>query len=732
MIERDLVLLGGGHTHALLIRKLAMQPIPNVRVTLISDGGTTPYSGMLPGLIAGHYDLDDILIDLNQLCRKANVRFIPGRVVGLNLSEKHVQVDGWPDIRFDRLSIDTGATPSTAIPGSTEHAVGVKPVSGLYERWQNLMTHAPTSSEPQHWAVVGAGAGGVELVLAMAHRFATGDTGTTAKSTASKPSADWHLVFSGDSILPGYPKRLQRIAQRALDNAQITCHAQFRVQQIDAEGIQAEDGRYLRLQQTLLCTPAGAPQWPADAGLDTARGGFIAVNEYLQSTSHPEVFAAGDVAEMVNDPRPKAGVYAVRQARFLHENLRRAFAGEPLQPIRLQRQFLSLLALGGKTAVGRRGPITLHGDWVWRWKDRIDRDFMALFTHRMKAMAMTAPDMSAPHCAGCGSKLGPELLADTLHRLPVHKSVHVSPALSQAEDAANWQPTPGAISLQSMDGFRAFSTDLYRFGKVSVLHALSDLYAMGAKPVLAQVWANMAFAHPRLQERDFAVLMQGIAEQLVEEATVLAGGHSTEGAETHLSLSVTGEADAAALWRKQGAQPGDVLVLTKPLGTGVILAADMSGQAPWSAMQAAWCSMLQSNRIAMTRLQSIHPHAVTDVTGFGLLGHALEMLSDDTLALQLDGHAIPALPGALELLQAGHASSLVPQLMPLLNRCSLDLPANDPRIGLLLDPQTSGGLLVALPSEATQQLVQQLPSAQIIGRFVARAADQAALVVSSS
>ena len=720
MTERDLILVGGGHTHALLIRRLAMRPLPGVRVTLVSESLLTPYSGMLPGLVAGHYQPEEVHIDLNQLCRWAGVRFIQGRLIGLEPDTQRLYIDGQPDLRYDKVSFDTGSTPNLSLPGARSFAVGVKPVSAFFGKWQQLLASADTSEE-RHWGVVGAGAGGIELVLAMAHRLG-----------ANSPTR-LHLVYAGESVLKGYPSRVIKAAEQALARYGVICHPQFKVSSVTKTGLVATNGNALTLDQSVLCTSAAAPDWPEKAGLDTANGGFIAVNASLQSTSHPNIFAAGDVAEMVFDPRPKAGVYAVRQAPWLYDNLSRAFAGEALQAMRLQRRFLSLLSLGGKTATGHRGALAIKGDWVWRWKDRIDRTFMDKLKHLgppIKTMETAPPD--AMHCAGCGSKLGPEVLRDELAELPLHERPEVTPALSQAEDASLWHARPDRVQLQSIDGFRAFSDDLYRLGQVSVHHALSDLYAMGAEPILAQVWVNLAFNHPRLQQRDFIRMMQGIAAALANQSVTLAGGHSTEGQETHLALTVNGDADACRLWRKTGAQPGDALVLTKAVGTGVILAADAAAQAPAEAVQAAWQSMLTSNRGVAQSLFALNPHSVTDVTGFGLLGHLLEMLTDSNLVAELKLARVPTLAGAEALWMKGWQSSLVPQLEPYLLQCQTTQPLSSAHQGLLLDPQTSGGLMIALPPADAEAFLEAHPCARIIGRFQSKEPDQLPVQLSTN
>lgn len=684
--EHDIVLVGGGHTHALVLRHFAMQAQPKLRVTLVSEQTLTPYSGMLPGLVAGHYRYDEVHIDLNQLCSKAGARFIQARLTGIDLGQQRLLLQDRAPLPYDVVSFDTGSTPNLALPGAAEHAIPVKPVSSFYARWQAQLQQ-PLNA--QHWGVIGAGAGGVELILAMAHRLRQ-HAGVTL-----------HLLFRRANVLPGYPKATVRAATKALQQAGVILHAHTHVNAVSDSGVHYNQGQFIALQQTFMCTPATAPQWPEAAGLATKQG-FIAVNQQLQSISHPNVFAAGDVAEMVADPRPKAGVYAVRQAPTLAHNLNAYVTQTPFRKLNLQRQFLSLLSLGEQRATGSRQNITCTGRWVWRWKDRIDRQFMRRLTELPIAMAPPPSKSSEPMpCAGCGSKLGPAQLSGALSTIAQWSRPNIKPALMPAEDASVWQPRAGFDVVQSVDGFRAFSTDLYRFGQVSALHALSDLWAMNAEPVAAHVWANIGFAAPHLQGSDLAQLMAGVSDTLTAHHCVLAGGHSSAGLETHVGVTVHGEVAPSQVWHTQGAQPGDWLVLSKPLGTGVILAANMQGAAPAAAIDGAWTSMLTANAHARALLQPLQPHAVVDVTGFGLLGHCQAMMRAAHTQATLDIAQISALSGALALLTAGWQSSLAPQLAAFWLDCTGTEILTSAQRGLLIDPQTNGGLLAAIAPNQT-------------------------------
>ncbi len=362
--EKELVFIGGGHAHALVIREFGIKPIPDVRITLISEQTLTPYSGMLPGFVAGHYDYLDAHIDLDKLCRWANVRFIRATVTGINADSNTIEVDSGGIYSYDQLSIDIGSTPDLSVPGAREFAVGVKPVSHFGKVWNTLLEVSEFGQGD--WGVIGAGAGGVELVLGMAHRF------------KDNKALRFHLLFANERVLPDYPDKLASIAEDALANSNVTLHPNFRVAKVERDGLISTDKHKVILDKSIWCTGAVAASWLADTGLAVSPRGFIAVNQYLQSLSHQNVFAAGDCCDMVADPRPKAGVYAVRQAPYLAKNLRSVLIGkeQDLKPLLLQKDFLSLLSLGRKTAVGCRMGYTFAGDWVWRLKNYIDQKFM--------------------------------------------------------------------------------------------------------------------------------------------------------------------------------------------------------------------------------------------------------------------------------------------------------------------------------------------------------------------
>jgi selenide,water dikinase len=315
----------------------------------------------------------------------------------------------------------------------------------------------------------------------------------------------------------------------------------------------------------------------------------------------------------------------------------------------------------------------------------------------------------AMRCGGCAAKVPAAVLTRAIARLDPAAKAEVSLGLGSPDDAAVVS-FPGAPPLlQTVDFFRAMVDDPYLFGRIAANHALGDIYAMGGLPETALAIATLPPSLPAIMEQDLFHMLKGGTEVLEEAGAVLIGGHSAEGAELGLGFAVTGRTRPGHLLRKGGLRPGDRLVLTKPLGTGVILAAEMRGRASARSYEAAIAAMRQSGAAASFCLVTHGATACTDVTGFGLLGHLVEMLTASGMAARLDPSAIPALDGAAELLASGLTSSLHGGNAAALAALALEDADADPGFAaLLIDPQTAGGLLAGIPAERAADCVTEL------------------------
>ena len=720
-IHKDLVLVGGGHTHALVLRMLAMKPIEGLRITLVSPASHTPYSGMLPGLVAGHYSFEQTHIDLARLCQWAGVRFLAAQVTALDPNARQLMLLGRPAINYDLLSIDIGSQPELdSVPGARAYAVPVKPVADLWQRWQELHNRvlARAAGENYRIAIVGGGAGSVELAMAMSRRLE--DRPVTIDLWCGAPQ-----------LLQNYNARARRAVSTALAGHGIGVHLNARVEQVKEGCLVLADGQCPGYDDLFWCTGAAAAPWVAHSGLQTDARGFLAVRDTLQSLDNDRVFAAGDIATQVNHPRPKAGVYAVRQAPVLAHNLRALLLDKPLRDHRPQQRFLSLVALGNKQATADKGPFSVTGHWVWRWKDRIDRAFMSRFEDLPASMPRASwgrlPELAGPErqppCGGCGAKVGADALGSALAQLSLAYPGH---CVGEGDDAAAIPAGSGSQVVQSLDMLREMVADPWQMGRIAANHALSDLFACGAKPLSALAAVTLPFASPAILQRELQQLLAGALHEFAAVDCRLNGGHSMQGQELSLGFVVNGIAMApdGRLLSKRGLSPGDQLLLTKPLGTGTLFAAHMQLAADGRDTAAAVQSMLQSNAVAAELAVAHGASACTDVTGFGLLGHLLEMLGS-SCGGRLELAQMPLLAGALGHLRSGIVSTMHDANARARSALGRDGPVDEARLQMLFDPQTSGGLLIAIAADRAPGLRDALQQGsytqtEIIGEVVPR------------
>lgn len=688
----DLVLIGGGHAHALVLKAWGMRPLAGARLTLIDPQSVTAYTGMLPGYVAGHYRRSELDIDLVRLARFAGARLILGRALALDPTARTVAVEGHGTIAYDVVSLNFGVTARMDdLDGFAEFGIPVRPLAPFADRWRDFAKTAPKGS---NITLIGGGVGGVELALAMAHR---------------RPDATIRIV-EAEAPLPGTRPRTKAILQRQIARAGISI-VTGRPARLGPSRLYLETGESLATDFCVATAGARPLTWLQRAAVDQ-NDGFVSVDQHLRSTSHPTVFAAGDCAHMINSPRPKAGVYAVRQAPVLFHNLRAELTGAQPRPFHPQSDFLKLISLGRKSAVADKG-LSVAGPWAWRWKNRIDSKFM----DRLRDLpAMAAPALppartrgldaltADPICGGCGAKVGWDALAPILN--------------GGAEDAATLDLDQTKL-VMSTDQLRGFSHDHALVARVAAQHALGDIYAMGATPISALANVTLPPLSAELQRRTLAEVMAAARDVLETAGAPIAGGHTTEGAELSIGFTVTGKCDRFPI-TQSGGRTGDALILTAEIGRGVVLAAEMKMLAPGRAVAKVWQAMAKGQAHAAEILRDAH--AMTDVTGFGLAGHLNNLCTASRCGAEISLDAVPLTYGALKLSEMGVRSSLYDA-----NRAMV-APAmtgnlEDPRANLLFDPQTSGGLLAAVAPDGAAALLKDLKAAGYAAAIIGNLTD---------
>lgn len=366
----NLVLAGAGYAHLLLLRDWQQQAAPELKLTLISPFTQVPYSGMLPACIGGQYTHADIHIDVQALCERTGATLVIDELCGIDPNTKQVMLATQTRLSYDLLSLNTGPAADESVPGVHEHAIAVKPVSRFLPRWLEVNKQLRGSVHKTRIVVVGGGAGSVEIIIAMVLALEA--------DTAIQPKPEFTLLTGNKEILPGYPKGVRRAALKRCEALGIKVTRSTRVARVDARLLHAQDASTSPIAYDYLfwCAQAASPHWLLDSGLACDAAGFLQVGPTLQSCSDPSIFASGDIAAFTSAALPKAGVFSVRQAPVLSQNLKHAAQHKALIAYQAQTRFLSLLSLGPHYAAGSYGPLTFCGRWVRAWKAHIDRRFM--------------------------------------------------------------------------------------------------------------------------------------------------------------------------------------------------------------------------------------------------------------------------------------------------------------------------------------------------------------------
>lgn len=726
-IVKDLVLVGGGHSHVAVLKKFGMKPIPGLQITVINPDTRSAYSGMLPGLIAGHYTEDEIYIDMVPLCRFAGSRLFVDEVTHIDLDSQQLICKGRPSVNYDLLSIDIGITPMLAdVPGAAENVIPVKPINGFLSRWQAFMQRLNSNKSPRI-GIVGGGAGGVELILAIQERI-----NKSLQNNVGNPR--FELFTDTDVVLPTHNEKVQRTFMDLLEARNIKVHRGFRVQEVHEKDLISSTGDRVTLDEIFWATGAAAHAWPGDSGLAVDENGFIEVDDCLRCLSHKNVFAVGDAAVVLGHPRPKAGVFAVRQGPPLADNLRRVLLGKEVKSFRMQQRFLSLVSTGDRQAVSSWENWSVKGRSIWLWKDWIDRRFMDKYnrlpemktkteTHILAELDELNKDM---RCGGCGAKVDADLLARVLQELKPVQREDVLLGLHGPDDAAVVRVPTDYLMLHTVDSFRSFIDDPYVFGKIAANHALTDMYAMGASPQTALAIVTLPFAGEDKMEALMLQLMSGALEVLNQAGAALVGGHTSEGSELSLGFAINGLALENAILRKSGMQEGDLLILTRPLGTGVLFAANMRHLAKGRWIAKALDAMQGSSKEAAACFMAHGATACTDITGFGFAGHLMEMAQASKVDVQINLSNLPVYEGALQLIQADIKSTLHENNQRIERYITNhDSVSDQIRYQLLFDPQTAGGLLASVPEQFGQECVESLVEAgydksAIVGQVMGR------------
>ncbi|MDB2389939.1 selenide, water dikinase SelD [Alphaproteobacteria bacterium] len=709
----DLVLLGGGHAQIAVLKMFAMKPIAGVRLTLVTNDMRTPYSGMLPGFVEGVWDDEDLHIDLAKLAQFANARIIHAACTGIDADHKRLLFDSRPPLRFDVLSLNIGGQSALdAIDGAAEHAIPVKPIAQFQSHLDKVMAAGKT----QKIAVIGGGAAGCELALALSKRWMS-DTG-------KRPLM--HLFSRSHRLMPQMAVRAGKLIEADLKAIGAHIHKNVEITKILPNALLSSDGQKYDFDACFLVSAVKPPAWLAKSTIECDENGFICVDQKLQSLSHPYIFASGDIAALHPYSRPKAGVFAVRAGRILAMNLQRYIRRQPLREWKPQTRYLALIGTADGAAIAARGALGFKSRLLWRLKVWIDKRFMnkyksldmppapqADFLDGINAVERQSgdPAFMAMRCLGCGAKTGHETLQNAM-RDAISIAIHMGadpdlmPDDCLQEDAASL-PSPASDMriLQSVDTLSEIVTDPFKLGQIASVHAFSDIYAALGNPLYSLAIINLNEAKISIQTDQLTQILAGALLAHSMAGVKLIGGHTSEAGALSVGFAVTGT--KAASDQSLPVQDDAVIILTKPLGTGLVMAGHMQLKARGDWITSTINSMCQSNRIAAELAIKHRLTWVTDVTGFGLARHALNLSKRaGALGCYLYPDSIKALPGAQFMADNGVISSLALQ-----NEAAVRLDYNGfdrRKTPLIFDPQTSGGLAMLVKPDQVDEIITSL------------------------
>ncbi len=704
-VKADLVLVGGGHTHIQVLRRWIMAPVAGVRLTLVVDRPEAVYSGMVPGFVAGDYAADELAIDVVPLARRARARVVLARAVSVDAAAHRIELEGRPSLAYDVASLDVGATVrGLDLPGVRAHALATRPIVRLVAELDARIAALP---ERPRIAIVGGGAAGVELAFTL-----------EAKLRAAGRAPAVRLVCQSAALLEGYGHRMRRLARDELEARGIRVHTDVRIDAVRANGIDLA-GEPIAADLVVWATGAAPLPFPCGQGLPLDADGFVHVERTLEVVGCRGLFAAGDCASLPFAPWVrKAGVYAVREGPTLDANLRARLRGGNLRAYRPQRDFLTLLNLGGGEAIAAKWGLAFRGRRAFRLKDWIDRRFVDRF-RVLDASGAPAPGFPAPQamarepmeCGGCAAKVGAPALERALARLPkapVDASVRIG--LAEPDDAALLALPRGDTLLATVDAFRAFTDDPWWVGRVAAVNAASDVLAKGGRARHALAIVNVPESDPQRAEETLYQVLAGVRAALDPLGVSLVGGHTTQGGELYVGLAITGELDGEPL-TASGLAAGQRLILSKPLGSGVLLAADMRGLLLGARLAPLYEGLARTNAAAARVAREFGATGCTDVSGFGLAGHVAALARASRVSVCLFANALPAWPGARELLARGVRSTFHEQNARSRGAVAVAAGVTAEDQDLIFDPQTSGGLLFGVDAARAADAVRALRAA---------------------
>ena len=690
--EKDLVLIGAGHTHCLFIKMWAMKQNPTVRITLINPDPVASYTGMLPALIAGKVSRAEAQVDLFMLCRAIEGRLILDSVEKIDKDNNFVLCASGRKIFFDAVSINVGSASSPGIVGLDRHGLSARPLAKLEESWSKFLRKSVESKKSPKICLIGGGIASAELAFAM--RIALIRNGVhNSKIT----------IIERDRVFKDLKPSQKVFLRKKLSSKNIEILEFSPVQEVLNNGVILKDG--LRISGDLVVSCVGALPNPiiTNSGLESVCG-FASVEKTLKIKNLVNGFAVGDCADFPSNSIRKSGVYAVRQAPILHQNILNFFSKKLLKNFSPQKDHLKLLVYTDNEAILLRNGLAFSGRVFWKFKKYIDRKFINDFS-RLKNMEIKTDERflkinKEMLCGGCGSKVGNSTLEMALKNISnKNRSKHI---LSEIGDDAAVLKFGSIYQTLTTDHLRSFTSDPWLLSKITAIHSLGDIWAMGSDPKLALSTIIIPESSEVIQARTMEEIIDGANSVFQKEQVSIVGGHTSLGSELVIGFSVGGLSNKKPI-TVRAAKEGDQLILTKPLGSGVLLAGEMRFMSEGKDIEALYREMSKPQS-EVAKILRVYSNAMTDITGFGLVGHLYNICKQSKLSAKIMIDQIPVYRGVRELVERGVRSSIFNENMKYSKYMFFE---NNKKSEILFDPQTAGPFLATVPETKVNDLLRK-------------------------
>ena len=676
--KKQLVLLGGGHAHIQVLRKLCMNYYEGLHIILINDSLESAYSGMTPAYIQNFYKIHEIMIDLQRLCFNAAVTFINDEVIQLQTEKKKIILKNRPSVHYDLLSINTGSISqqNNLKIHKNSKCIFIKPINNIIKNLKTIDRLVKKKNEIKI-NIIGGGVAAFEISFALRIRYQY-----KVSITIISKNILLEKNLNTKSIIE--LKKTSQDMKISLQEADVL--------EVKKNELILSNGEFFPSDLNLISTGAEMPEWLQSSSLQKIKE-FIGIKTTLQSINDENVFAAGDVANIQDFQRPKSGVMAVRQGQILKENIFLKIQGKKLKKFRPQKNWIYIIGTYPNKALLNYFNYSFHAKWCWTLKKWIDKSFIKKFSFpnklKMKKKIITCDFLKTPnnemYCQGCGSKVSKTTLMDYL----LECSNNAELADSGVVKFSNNQ------IFQTVDHIKLFdSIDPYDFGKISYLHSQNDIIAAGGNVHSLNVSIGVPFGEGNSEIFYLRSFMRSIEHLSKMEGASIISGHSYQSSEPGITISMNGIYEHES--KKNLAKENNLIYLSKSLGVGYLLAAYFKNSNLLTAQDfnKVLSSMKLSNKNAAEAAKKNQTNSMTDISGFGLASHLGDICKSSGLTANIHLDEKILINSNMEILKKFQSTGYKNNYQSVSQ--SISCEGNNPYIDIIYDPQTSGPLLMII------------------------------------